>query len=111
LDTFRRENPKMTELIREWWDEYKSFTIKDSRIYPIQYFKEPYQLLETLICRLYGEEGSTHFNMEWVPIMHYVVEVGHIFNWAQILSPTSLKLVREAPRLKKPSFYMSCIFN
>jgi len=35
LDTFKRENPKMNKLIREWCDEYKSFTIKDSIIYHI----------------------------------------------------------------------------
>jgi len=48
-----------------------------------------------------------HLNMEQAYFMHYVVEVGHIFNWAQILFFNIFETVRKAQRLKKLDFYMS----
>jgi hypothetical protein len=33
MDIFGRGDPKITKLIREWWDEYKSFTVNHSGMY------------------------------------------------------------------------------
>jgi hypothetical protein len=69
--------------------------------------KEPYMLLDSMICRLYEEEKSTHFRLEWTPMAYYVAEKGHIFNWSQILSINIFEEARRAPGLKLLGFYMS----
>jgi hypothetical protein len=61
LEKFTMENPKLLELIQEWWDEETPFTTKLSRVYNTQYFKPPYKLLTAMICRLYEEENCIHF--------------------------------------------------
>jgi hypothetical protein len=41
-----------------------------------------------MICRLYGEETSTHFLMEWFMMAYTMVKIGKVFNWAHILHST-----------------------
>jgi hypothetical protein len=55
------EKVKPLEIIQDWWDEENPFISKLSRVYNTQYFKPPYQLLISMICRLYGEENCIHF--------------------------------------------------
>jgi hypothetical protein len=38
-----------------------------------------------MLCRIYGKENTAHFFLQWVPIIHTVVE-GYSFDWAKILS-------------------------
>jgi hypothetical protein len=60
-----------------------------------------------MIYRLYGEEKSTHFWMEWLSMEYTVVKNGKIFNWVDILVFNIFQKIQEAPGMKKPSFYMS----
>jgi hypothetical protein len=76
LDTFREDHPNLVELVEEWWNEDMDFTQKDNRLYLIQYFKEPYQLLASMICRLYGKETCMHFKLEWTPLAYFMVDKG-----------------------------------
>jgi hypothetical protein len=76
-------------------------------INPTQEFKRPYKMLNTMICRLYGEEKSTHFHMEWMPMAYTVVKTGKIFNWVDILTFNIFQNVKNSPGMKNPSFYMS----
>jgi hypothetical protein len=59
---------------------------KGERYVPTWYLKIPYRVLNTMICRLYGEESSTHFRMEWFPMAYKISQNGHVFNWETILS-------------------------
>jgi hypothetical protein len=107
LDAFRDENPSLVDLIRYWWGDYKNFIEKSNKLYQMKHFKGSYQILATIICRVYGEEGCTHFKLDCVPPTHYVVEAGQVFNWAQILSVNIFKVVKEDIINEKPCFYMS----
>jgi hypothetical protein len=64
-------------------------------------------MLNTMICRLYGEETSTHFRMEWFPMAYMVVKKGQAFNWESILSFNIVNRVQDPKGMKNPGFYMS----
>jgi hypothetical protein len=75
MDSFSKKNPSLVDIVEDWWDEDMPFHTKDNRLYLTQYFKPPYQILTSMICRLYGEEVSTHFKLEWTLIAHIVAEI------------------------------------
>jgi hypothetical protein len=52
-----------------------------------------------MMCRLYGKEDTTHFFLQWVPIMHTVAE-GYSFDWARILSNSLVKEITGYQSLK-----------
>jgi hypothetical protein len=59
-----------------------------------------------MLSRLYGEEKSTHFQMEWIPMAYTVVKTEHVFNWAKILTFNIFHNMKNVPGMKKPCFYM-----
>jgi hypothetical protein len=104
LENFTKENPKPLEILQDWWDEETPFVSKLNRVYNTQYFKPPYQLLISMICRLYGEENCIHFKQEWTTMAHAVVEKGAVFNWVSILSPTSASTSRRPTKAHNQVF-------
>jgi hypothetical protein len=60
--------------------------------------------------RLYGREDTTHFFLQWVPLIYSVVE-GSSFNWAKMLSDSLTSRVTEYWTQKESgkaaSFFMS----
>jgi len=50
------------------------------------YLKDPYKILNVMICKLCGEETNTHFLMEWFMMSYTIVKTGKAFNWDNILS-------------------------
>jgi hypothetical protein len=60
-----------------------------------------------ILCRLYGEEKSTHFQIDWLPLARIIIKTGHIFNWADILAFNIFLHAKNLPGMKKPCFYMS----
>ena len=36
-----------------------------------------------MFCRMFGKKNPTHFTIEWVPIIHEVVE-GYTFDWGKM---------------------------
>lgn len=110
LDTFKTEKPNLLTVIKKWWHDEEDFTEKNSRLYPVQYFRYPFRLVAAMLCRLYGEENCIQFKREWTPLVHHVTEKGQVFNWAHILSfnlLNAIKIVKEASGSKNPGFYMS----
>jgi hypothetical protein len=65
--------------------------------------------LATILCRLYGETNALQFKLEWVPLIHHVLDKGNIFNWEVILSSILKKQVKKIlttpPRFNQ--FFMS----
>jgi hypothetical protein len=51
--------------MEDWFIDEEWSLKKGERYVPTQYLKDPYKILNAMICRLYGEETSTHFRMEW----------------------------------------------
>jgi len=60
LHKFKEDHPDFNELMEDWWGEEIEFYKKNNRLVLVQYLKRPYRLLVAMICRLYGEETSTH---------------------------------------------------
>jgi hypothetical protein len=107
LEKFGVENEDFEELMEDWYNDELRHVKKGERYIPTQYLKEPYRLLNTMICRLYGEETNTHFWMEWFPMDYTMVKTGQVFNWENILAFNIFNRAKEAPGMKKPGFYMS----
>jgi hypothetical protein len=66
--------------------------------------------LATMLCRLYGEPNALQFKLEWVPLIHHILDKGNIFNWAVILSSNLKRQVEKiltAPPGFTPQFFMS----
>ena len=78
-------------------------------VYPISWFREPFSLLCTMICRLYGLPNCSSFQAKWVHLANHILLIGHSFNWAQILSynlRVEIEKYERTPDKRKPSFYM-----
>jgi hypothetical protein len=90
-----------------WWvDEETKF--KQGKIsIPTYQFKIPYMMLISILSILYGEENSTHFHMEWIPMSYTVVKTRHVFNWAKILTFNIFHTTKSVQGIKKTCFYMS----
>ena len=70
----------------------------------------PYQMLDTMLCKLYGLVDSSLFGLSQVPLMSVIFEKGFIFNWVKILSSNltqEIRACREAPQDKPTRFLMS----
>jgi hypothetical protein len=86
------------------------FRAESNEIYSISYLEPQFKYIAMMTCRLYGREDTTHFFLQWVPLMHKVTE-GCSFDWAKLLSDsltsriTEYRMQRE--REKVASFFMS----
>lgn len=80
LENFKAQNLNLVELIEGWWFVEELFKERTKRLYPIKYLKEPYKLVSTMFCRLYGKKDLQFFKVEWVPLIYQVVEKCNIFN-------------------------------
>ena len=72
-------------MIKSWMDNPAAFLPKPNKLYPISWFREPFSLLEAMLCRLYGLLNCIVFKLEWVPLVHNIITTGESFKWAQIL--------------------------
>jgi hypothetical protein len=63
-----------------------------------------------MTCRLYGREYTTHFFLQWVPLIYSVVE-GSSFDWAKMLLDSLTSWITEYQMQKESgkaaSFFMS----
>ena len=72
--------------MKSWMVEPRKFSQRKDELYPIEWFKEPYSLLASLLCRLYGLPNYSYLKEEWDPISHHVITTGKSLPWAVILS-------------------------
>ena len=68
-----RSRYNFDELLKSWMNEPCNFSQRKDGLYPIEWFKEPYSLLATRLCRLYGLPNYSYFKEEWDPINHHVI--------------------------------------
>jgi hypothetical protein len=74
LKGFSQSNKGPTKLMKNWWvDEDRPFK-QGQKLIPTHEFKAPYKMLIAMLNRLYGEEKSTHFQMDWLPMAHTIVK-------------------------------------
>jgi len=78
----------------------------DKKLVPTQRLKEPYKLLVAMLSRLYGEEKSTHYQMDWLPLAHTNVKIGQVFNWDDILALNICLHSKKIPGMRKTFLYV-----
>ena len=49
------------QILKSWMDEPRKFFQRKDDLYPIEWFKEPYSLLATMLCRFYGVPNCSYF--------------------------------------------------
>jgi hypothetical protein len=93
--------------MKHWWVDKDETLKQGQKLVPTHRLKTPYKLLVAMLYHLYGEEKSTHFQIDWLPLAHTIVRMGQIFNWEDILAFNICLHAKNLPGMKKPCFYMS----
>ena len=100
----------LPNLIKDWYSRPEKLSADSHGIYAVSSLEPHIMYIAMMMCRLYGWENTTHFLLQWVPIMHMVAE-GYSFDWAKMLSDSLVKKIIKYQSLKakgKPaSFFMS----
>jgi hypothetical protein len=87
------------DLIKEWWAHPEKFRANTHGIYTTVSLDAHMMYVAMMLCRIFGKENFAHFLLQWVSIMHEVVE-GFSFNWAKILSYSLAKEITKYQSLK-----------
>ena len=98
------------EMLKSWMHQPSKFSKRSDELYPVTWFKEPYSLFATMICRLYGLPNCSVLKTEWAPVAHHVLATGDSFPWASMLSlelKNSIEDYQKATAKKKPNFFFS----
>jgi hypothetical protein len=66
--------------MKHWWVDEDETLKQGQKLVPTHKLKVPYKLLVAMLCRLYGEEKSTHFQIDWLPLAHIIINIGQVFN-------------------------------
>jgi hypothetical protein len=100
----------MSSLIKDWVSLLAKFRADSNGIYSISSLEPQFKYVAMMTCRLYGREDTTHFFLQWVPLIHLVSE-GCSFDWAKLLSNSLTNRVIEYREQKESgkitSFFMS----
>jgi hypothetical protein len=67
------------DIVKSWWGHPERFRIDAHGIYATTYLDAHMIYVAMILCRVFGKKIPTHFSVEWVSIMHKVVE-GYTFN-------------------------------
>jgi hypothetical protein len=99
LENFKQKecvqyDKSMSSLIKDWVSHPAKFRADSNGIYSIDSLEPQFKYVAMMTCRLYGREDTTHFFLQWVPLIHSVVE-GCSFDWAKLLSDSLTSQVTE----------------
>lgn len=64
----------ITKVLNGWMALNKAFYMLTQDVYKASIFHKPIQVLNTLLCILYGERDSTILRSSWVPIMLEIIK-------------------------------------
>jgi hypothetical protein len=84
----------MSSLIRDWVSHPAKFRADSHGIYSIASLEPQFKYVAMMTCRLYGREDTSHFFLQWVPLIYRVAE-GCSFDWAKMLSDSLTSRVTE----------------
>jgi hypothetical protein len=100
----------MSSLIREWVSQPAKFRVDNNGIYSIDSLEPQFKYIAMMTYRLYGREDTSHFFLQWVPLIHQVAK-GCSFDWVKMLSNSLTSRVTEYRAQKESgkisSFFMS----
>ena len=100
----------LTEMLKSWTSERSKFLQRKDDLDPITWFREPYSLITSMLCKLYGLPNCSIFKDEWAPVAHHILTTGSSFPWASILSlelKNAIQSYQNATTRKKPNLFLS----
>ena len=74
-----KSNFNFDQMLKSWMTEPHKFFKRKDELYPVEWFKEPYSLLATMLCKLYGLPNCSFFKEEWAPITHHIITTSESF--------------------------------
>jgi hypothetical protein len=72
------------DIISSSWVHLEKFKADSDAMYATTSLDVHMIYVDIILCIFFGKKSPTHFRVEWVSIMHEVVE-GYTFNWAKML--------------------------
>ena len=69
----------LADLIKDWSSHPEKFRANSHGVYTVSSLETHIMYTTMMMCRLYGRENMAHFLLQWVSIMHTVVE-GYSFD-------------------------------
>jgi hypothetical protein len=78
LENFKQKecvqyDKSMFGLIKYWVSHPTKFRADSNGIYSISSLEPQFKYVAMMTCRLYGREDTTHFFLQWVPLIHSIV--------------------------------------
>jgi hypothetical protein len=64
----------LSDLIKDWVSHVAKFQADNNGIYSISSLEPQFKYVAIMTCRLYGREDTTHFFLQWVPLIYLVAE-------------------------------------
>jgi len=62
------------DIIKTWWGNPTKFKYDANGIYSTTSLDAHIMYISMMLCRIFGKKNPTQFTIEWVPIIHEVVE-------------------------------------
>jgi hypothetical protein len=84
-------------IMKEWLAEGKYLRLISSKVYFTTNFKKPYQIVITIICRLYGAKNAIFFKERCLPLVHDITTKGIVFKVTML----SLNIIQAIKRVIK----------
>jgi hypothetical protein len=98
------------DIVKTWWGNPSKFKTDTHGIYSTTSCDAHILYIAMMLCRMFGKKNHAHFTIEWVPIIHEVVE-GYTFDWGKMFSDNLAKKIGEYKAQKSKGehapFYMS----
>jgi hypothetical protein len=84
----------MSGSIKDWVSHPAKFRADNNGVYSIASLEPQFKYIAIMACILYGREDTTHFFLQWVPLIHMVAE-GCSFDWDKLLFDSLTSRVTE----------------
>jgi hypothetical protein len=100
----------INNIMKHWWGNPSKFKFDTHGVYSTTSCDSHIMCISMILCRMFIRFFFSHFTIEWVPIIHKVVE-GYTFDWGKMLSENLAKEIVQYKMLKSKGehapFYMS----
>ena len=73
IKDFAANNENQSEPIREWRRAPEKHKNEALGMYSVESLSPPYYYAAAMMCQLFGNDNSTRFSIQMVPLIHYVV--------------------------------------
>jgi hypothetical protein len=82
------------DIVKTWWGNPSKFKTDTHGIYSTTSCDAHILYIAMILCRMFIKKNIAHFTIEWVLIIHEVVE-GYALDWGKMLSDNLAKKIGE----------------